>query len=160
VLAGGRHWADLSEVDRRQIIDDHRLAYVADAPVNWCPGLGAVLADAEVTADGRSERGNFPVFHRTMRQWLMRITAYADRLADDLDGSQRFWRGGDDVSVAGLAVQPAAVLGRAVPDRLRRDTVIGDRCGGPGEVSGTIVRWMRGLTTGSPGRTGARTPTS
>ncbi|HEY9481641.1 MAG TPA: class I tRNA ligase family protein, partial [Micromonosporaceae bacterium] len=85
VPAGGGHWADLSEVDRRQIIDNHRLAYVAEAPVNWCPGLGTVLADAEVTADGRSERGNFPVFHRTMRQWLMRITAYADRLADDLD---------------------------------------------------------------------------
>ena len=85
VADGGRHWADLSEIERRRIIDDHRLAYVAEAPVNWCPGLGTVLADAEVTADGRSERGNFPVFHRTMRQWLMRITAYADRLADDLD---------------------------------------------------------------------------
>jgi leucyl-tRNA synthetase len=83
--AGGRRWADLSEVERRRIIDDHRLAYVAEAPVNWCPGLGTVLADAEVTADGRSERGNFPVFHRTMRQWLLRITVYADRLADDLD---------------------------------------------------------------------------
>jgi leucyl-tRNA synthetase len=85
VPADGRRWADLSDIERRRIIDDHRLAYVAEAPVNWCPGLGTVLADAEVTADGRSERGNFPVFHRTMRQWLMRITAYADRLADDLD---------------------------------------------------------------------------
>ena len=85
VPGDGRRWADLSDIDRRRIIDDHRLAYVAEAPVNWCPGLGTVLADAEVTADGRSERGNFPVFHRTMRQWLMRITAYADRLADDLD---------------------------------------------------------------------------
>jgi leucyl-tRNA synthetase len=81
----GRRWADLNEIERRGVVDDHRLAYVAEAPVNWCPGLGTVLADAEVTADGRSERGNFPVFHRTMRQWLMRITAYADRLADDLD---------------------------------------------------------------------------
>jgi leucyl-tRNA synthetase len=81
---GGR-WAYLTEIERRRVVDDHRLAYVAEAPVNWCPGLGTVLADAEVTADGRSERGNFPVFHRTMRQWLLRITAYADRLADDLD---------------------------------------------------------------------------
>ena len=53
----------------------------SEAPVNWCPGLGTVLADAEVTADGRSDRGNFPVFKRTMKQWLMRITAYGDRLA-------------------------------------------------------------------------------
>jgi leucyl-tRNA synthetase len=66
-------------------VDDHRLAYVADAPVNWCPGLGTVLANEEVTADGRSDRGNFPVFRRNMRQWMMRITAYADRLVDDLD---------------------------------------------------------------------------
>src|SRR5215467_8355909 len=81
----GRAWADLDEVERRRIVDDHRLTYVSEAPVNWCPGLGTVLADAEVTADGRSDRGNFPVFKRTMRQWLMRITAYADRLIDDLD---------------------------------------------------------------------------
>jgi len=81
----GRPWSSLTDVERRTIIDDYRLTYVSDAPVNWCPGLGTVLADAEVTADGRSDRGNFPVFKRTMRQWLMRITAYADRLIDDLD---------------------------------------------------------------------------
>ena len=67
------------------MIDAHRLAYIADAPVNWCPGLGTVVANEEVTADGRSDRGNFPVFKRNMRQWMMRITAYADRLLDDLD---------------------------------------------------------------------------
>ena len=81
----GRPWGTLSEVEQRAIVDDHRLTYVSEAPVNWCPGLGTVLADAEVTADGRSERGNFPVFKRTMKQWLMRITAYGDRLLDDLD---------------------------------------------------------------------------
>jgi len=81
----GRDWAKLTEVERRAIIDDHRLVYINEAPVNWCPGLGTVLSSEEVTADGRSERGNFPVFTRTMRQWVMRITAYADRLADDLD---------------------------------------------------------------------------
>ncbi|HEY1484850.1 MAG TPA: leucine--tRNA ligase [Micromonosporaceae bacterium] len=81
----GRPWTELSEVERRTIVDDHRLTYVSEAPVNWCPGLGTVLADAEVTADGRSDRGNFPVFKRTMKQWLMRITAYGDRLLDDLD---------------------------------------------------------------------------
>ncbi|HEY8453362.1 MAG TPA: leucine--tRNA ligase, partial [Natronosporangium sp.] len=81
----GRPWDQLSPVERRRIIDDHRLAYLAEAPVNWCPGLGTVLANEEVTAEGRSERGNFPVFTRKLRQWMMRITAYADRLLEDLD---------------------------------------------------------------------------
>ena len=81
----GRPWAELDEVERRRVVDAHRLAYLSEAPVNWCPGLGTVLANEEVTADGRSERGNFPVFQRNLRQWMMRITAYADRLLDDLD---------------------------------------------------------------------------
>lgn len=71
--------------DAPEVIDQYRLAYVSESPVNWCPGLGTVLANEEVTADGRSERGNFPVFKRSLRQWQMRITAYADRLIDDLD---------------------------------------------------------------------------
>ncbi|TDC36110.1 leucine--tRNA ligase [Micromonospora sp. 15K316] len=81
----GRPWAELSVAERRSIVDDHRLAYVSEAPVNWCPGLGTVLANEEVTADGRSERGNFPVFKRNLKQWMMRITAYGDRLLDDLE---------------------------------------------------------------------------
>ncbi|MDM4719988.1 leucine--tRNA ligase [Micromonospora sp. WMMA1363] len=81
----GRPWAELTEAERRGIVDDHRLAYVSEAPVNWCPGLGTVLANEEVTADGRSERGNYPVFKRNLKQWMMRITAYGDRLLDDLD---------------------------------------------------------------------------
>ncbi|MBQ1020430.1 leucine--tRNA ligase [Micromonospora sp. D93] len=81
----GRAWAELSVAERRQVVDDHRLAYVSEAPVNWCPGLGTVLANEEVTADGRSDRGNFPVFRRNLKQWKMRITAYGDRLLDDLD---------------------------------------------------------------------------
>jgi leucyl-tRNA synthetase len=80
-----RPWAEHSPVEWRQVLDDHRLAYISEAPVNWCPGLGTVLANEEVTAEGRSDRGNFPVFRRSMRQWMMRITAYADRLIDDLD---------------------------------------------------------------------------
>jgi leucyl-tRNA synthetase len=84
-MPDGRPWAELTEVERRGIIDDHRLAYVSQAPVNWCPGLGTVLANEEVTAEGRSERGNFPVFTRNLKQWMMRITAYADRLLEDLD---------------------------------------------------------------------------
>ncbi|QIM22959.1 leucine--tRNA ligase [Phycicoccus sp. HDW14] len=81
----GRGWDDLSDVERAGILDAQRLAYTSEAPVNWCPGLGTVLSNEEVTNDGRSERGNFPVFKRNLRQWMMRITSYADRLADDLD---------------------------------------------------------------------------
>ncbi len=81
----GRAWADIDASERNQIIDGYRLAYVSNAPVNWCPGLGTVVANEEVTSDGRSDRGNFPVFQRNMRQWMMRITAYADRLIDDLE---------------------------------------------------------------------------
>ncbi len=81
----GREWADLSSLEQAQIIDSYRLAYAAEAPVNWAPGLGSVVANEEVTNEGRSERGNFPVFRKNLRQWMMRITAYADRLADDLD---------------------------------------------------------------------------
>jgi leucyl-tRNA synthetase len=81
----GRDWHALSNREQKAIIDGYRLAYVSDAPVNWCPGLGTVVANEEVTADGRSDRGNFPVFKRNMRQWMMRITEYADRLIDDLD---------------------------------------------------------------------------
>jgi leucyl-tRNA synthetase len=83
-LPDGRVWADLDELEKRRVVDDHRLAYLGEAPVNWCPGLGTVLANEEVI-DGRSERGNHPVFRRPMKQWMMRITAYADRLLDDLD---------------------------------------------------------------------------
>jgi leucyl-tRNA synthetase len=81
----GRPWAELTEREQREVVDGFRLAYRDEAPVNWCPGLGTVLANEEVTADRRSERGNFPVFTRTLTQWKMRITAYADRLLDDLD---------------------------------------------------------------------------
>ncbi|WP_290057201.1 leucine--tRNA ligase [Amycolatopsis solani] len=84
-VPGNKDWASLSGLERKKIIDDHRLVYISEAPVNWCPGLGTVLSNEEVTADGRSERGNFPVFRRNLRQWMMRITAYADRLVDDLD---------------------------------------------------------------------------
>lgn len=70
---------------QEEIVDSYRLVYRSKSLVNWCPGLGTVLANEEVTADGRSERGNFPVFRKTLSQWMMRITAYADRLLDDLE---------------------------------------------------------------------------
>jgi leucyl-tRNA synthetase len=65
--------------------DEVRLAYVADVPVNWCPELGTVLANEEVV-DGKSEVGGFPVVRRPMRQWMLRITAYAERLIGELEG--------------------------------------------------------------------------
>ncbi len=85
LLAGQPGWNDLTPGDRRRRVDEHRLAYRANAMVNWCPGLGTVLANEEVTADGRSDRGNFPVYRRPLTQWMLRITAYADRLLADLD---------------------------------------------------------------------------
>lgn len=84
-LADGRDWASLSKAERLAALDEYRLVYRSDSLVNWCPGLGTVLANEEVTADGRSERGNFPVFRKHLQQWMMRITAYSDRLIDDLE---------------------------------------------------------------------------
>ncbi len=81
----GAAWADMTDVERRIELDEHRLAYLGEAPVNWCPALGTVLANEEVTNEGRSDRGNHPVFRRPMKQWMMRITSYADRLLADLD---------------------------------------------------------------------------
>jgi leucyl-tRNA synthetase len=80
-----RPWADLDEHTRQRVVDSYRLAYLEEAPVNWCPGLGTVLANEEVTAEGRSDRGNFPVFRKPLKQWKLAITRYADRLLGDLD---------------------------------------------------------------------------
>jgi leucyl-tRNA synthetase len=76
--------ADELETARRAYRDSKRLAYVSEAPVNWCPELGTVLANEEVI-DGKSEVGGFPVIRKPMRQWMLRITAYAERLLADLN---------------------------------------------------------------------------
>ncbi|MFE0102953.1 leucine--tRNA ligase [Streptomyces sp. NPDC059009] len=108
-----RAWSELNASERADVLSGYRLAYASDAPVNWCPGLGTVLANEEVTADGRSERGNFPVFKAKLRQWNMRITAYADRLLDDLDAldwpeaiklQQRNWIGRSEGARVDFAV--------------------------------------------------------
>jgi len=78
-------WADLDRAGRQRILNQYRLAYQQEVMVNWCPNLGTVLANEEVTNEGRSERGDYPVYRRPLRQWIMRITAYADRLLEDLD---------------------------------------------------------------------------
>jgi len=83
---GAHKWHELEPDQQRRLLDEYRLAYMDEVEVNWCPGLGTVLANEEVTNDGRSERGNYPVYQRPLRQWMLRITAYAERLIDDLDG--------------------------------------------------------------------------
>jgi leucyl-tRNA synthetase len=116
-LPDGRRWQDLCSGERADAVDAHRLVYRADSVVNWCPGLGTVLANEEVTSDGRSDRGNYPVFRKRLRQWMMRITAYSDRLLDDLDvldwpdkvkAMQRNW------------------IGRSVGAQVRFGTPVGD----------------------------------
>ncbi|WP_228982531.1 leucine--tRNA ligase [Streptomyces sp. DH12] len=113
-----RAWGELSAAERAEVLGEYRLAYASDAPVNWCPGLGTVLANEEVTADGRSERGNYPVFKAKLRQWNMRITAYADRLLDDLDAldwpeaiklQQRNWIGRSEGARVDFAVGDDAI---------------------------------------------------
>ena len=77
-------WKAMSEKEQQEILMNYRLAYLADTMVNWCPELGTVLANDEV-ADGLSVRGGHPVVRKTMKQWLLRITAYAERLLEGLD---------------------------------------------------------------------------
>jgi leucyl-tRNA synthetase len=126
----GRAWSAMSTGERHDIIDDHRLAYLSNAPVNWCPGLGTILANEEVTAEGRSDIGNYPVFKRNMRQWMMRITSYADRLLDDLDRldwpepiklMQRNWIGRSD----GARVSFSTSAGDIEVFTTRPDTLFG-----------------------------------
>ena len=77
-------WKAKSEKEQQEILMNYRLAYLADTMVNWCPELGTVLANDEV-ADGLSVRGGYPVVRKTMKQWLLRITAYAERLLEGLE---------------------------------------------------------------------------
>jgi leucyl-tRNA synthetase len=93
---------------------EHRLAYLAEVPVNWCPALGTVLANEEVTSEGLSDRGNFPVYRRPMRQWMLRITEYAERLLANLDEldwpeqikvAQRNWIGRSEGAYVDFAIE-------------------------------------------------------
>ncbi|MDR2373422.1 MAG: leucine--tRNA ligase [Bifidobacteriaceae bacterium] len=140
-VPGGGDWAAMDASARRRALNQFRLAYITDAPVNWAPGLGTVLANEEVTAEGRSERGNFPVFTKPLRQWNMRITAYAERLAADLDGvdwpekvvaMQRNWIGRSTGATVDFKVAPGTGSPQAAaPDAVltvfttRPDTLFG-----------------------------------
>ncbi|MCA6091446.1 leucine--tRNA ligase [Streptomyces sp. SCA3-4] len=132
-VPGTRAWSELSAAERSDVLGTYRLAYASDAPVNWCPGLGTVLANEEVTSDGRSERGNFPVFKSKLRQWNMRITAYADRLIDDLDAldwpeaiklQQRNWIGRSEGARVDFAVADGAEA-KVTVFTTRPDTLFG-----------------------------------
>ena len=126
----GRSWSELSRNEQRKVVDAQRLVYLTEAPVNWCPGLGTILANEEVTADGRSDIGNFPVFKRNMRQWMMNITAYSDRLLDDLNRldwpepiklMQRNWIGRSE----GARVRFTSAAGEIEVFTTRPDTLFG-----------------------------------
>ena len=107
-----KNFNELSEKEQSDALMEHRLAYLGEAYVNWCPALGTVLANDEVK-DGVSERGGHPVERKLMKQWSMRITAYSQRLLDDLEAldwteslkeSQRYWIGRSEGSSLQFAV--------------------------------------------------------
>ena len=77
-------WRNMSEAEREQVLQNYRLAFRADTMVNWCPALGTVLANDEVK-EGLSVRGGHPVEQKRMKQWLLRVTAYAQRMLDGLE---------------------------------------------------------------------------
>ena len=82
--AHGQIWNDLDHQAQQSYLDERRLAYLSEQVVNWCPKLGTALANEEVI-DGKSERGGYPVHRKPLRQWMFRITSFADRLLADLD---------------------------------------------------------------------------
>lgn len=106
-------WQNFSEEKQQQILLEYRLTYLAETEVNWCPGLGTVLANDEIV-NGVSERGGFPVVRKKMKQWSMRITAYAERLLKDLEDldwsdslkeSQRNWIGKSEGAVVNFPIK-------------------------------------------------------
>jgi leucyl-tRNA synthetase len=168
-----RPWAELDPVQRRRVVDSYRLAYLDEAPVNWCPGLGTVLANEEVTPEGRSVLGNFPVYRRRLRQWMLRITAYADRLLEDLDGLdwtdslktlQRNWIGRSQGADVHFPVPTADGAGaEVVVYTTRPDTLFGatclvlapehplvDRLTAPAWPPGTPPAWRGPASAGGP----------
>ncbi len=114
--AGNKSWSQLDAHQQRRVLEEYRLAYEIEAPVNWCQALGTVLANEEVI-DGKSEVGGFPVERRPMRQWMLRITAYAQRLLDGLEAldwseslkmMQRNWIGRSGGALVRFAIADSA----------------------------------------------------
>ncbi|MGY4708425.1 leucine--tRNA ligase [Mycolicibacterium sp. CBM1] len=164
-LDDGRQWSQLSAGERSDVVDSFRLVYLADSMVNWCPGLGTVLANEEVTSEGRSDRGNFPVYRKRLRQWMMRITAYSDRLLEDLDvldwpdkvkAMQRNWIGrstgasvlfdadGNDIEV--FTTRPDTLFG-ATYLVLAPEHDLVDRLVAAQWPDGVDARWTSGAST-------------
>ena len=124
-------WQGMSEDEQQTMLLNYRLTYLADTEVNWCPAMGTVLANDEVK-DGFSERGGYPVERKKMKQWMMRITTYADRLLEGLDRidwtdslkeMQRNWIGksygceldfrvtGQDITLTAFTTRPDTIFG-------------------------------------------------
>ncbi|CAN5513474.1 leucine--tRNA ligase [soil metagenome] len=134
----GEPWEKLDEKEQSDILLEHRLAYLSDTMVNWCPQLGTVLANEEVK-DGVSERGGYPVERKLMKQWSLRITAYADRLLNDLDGldwtesikeAQRNWIGKSEGTSLKFSIAPSPPQGEGRGEVIevfttRPDTIFG-----------------------------------
>jgi len=111
-------WNSKTEKQQQEILMNYRLAYLSDTMVNWCSALGTVLANDEVK-DGFSERGGFPVEHKLMKQWSLRVTAYAQRLLDGLDRLdwfdslkevQRNWIGRSEGAMVEFQIHPSPTL--------------------------------------------------
>ena len=112
-----RNWISMSEREQQEILMNYRIAYLGETMVNWCPGLGTVLANDEVV-DGVSERGGYPVVQKKMKQWCLRVSAYAQRLLDGLENvnwtdsmkeTQRNWIGrSEGTEVVFKSITPTA----------------------------------------------------
>lgn len=132
-------WNAMNEVEKQNVLMHFRIAYLSEAYVNWCPALGSVLANDEVK-DGVSERGGFPVERKLMKQWSLRITAYAQRLLDGLDTidwsesikeSQRNWIGRSEGCSIEFKVQSSMFK---VSDSVNTNEDSGDKAGVEGEA--------------------------
>ena len=131
-----RDWDSFSEKKKQEVLMNYRIAYLADTMVNWCPGLGTVLANDEVV-DGVSVRGGFPVEQKKMRQWCLRTSAFAQRLLDGLDKidwsdsikeAQRNWIGRSEGTEMTFQVAPSGAVGGAKSFTIfttRADTIFG-----------------------------------
>lgn len=124
-------WKQMSEVEKQQVLMNYRIAYLGETMVNWCPKLGTVLANDEVV-DGVSERGGYPVVQKKMKQWCLRVSAYAQRLLDGLDHidwtdslkeTQRNWIGRSEGTEMEFSVKDSDV--KFTIFTTRADTIFG-----------------------------------
>ena len=124
-------WKQMSDVEKQQVLMNYRIAYLGETMVNWCPKLGTVLANDEVV-DGVSERGGYPVVQKKMKQWCLRVSAYAQRLLDGLDKidwtdslkeTQRNWIGRSEGTEMEFSVKDSDV--KFTIFTTRADTIFG-----------------------------------